>query len=124
MGLDMSIVMVKNRKQVQEEGFWDTCHTGFVTDEDGCIDFTQPSEVYYARKFWALYTPLARRLDIENGEYSEPLTKDDLEFMINIATHEQDYFGGFDTVPKLCELLYYYDEIKEHGMVLLFEGNF
>ena len=120
----MSIIMCKNRKEVHDPNFWNNVHTGFVTDEYGDIDFTQPAEVYYARKFWGLYTPLSRRLSIENGEYSDPLTKEDIEFMINIATHEPDYFNGFNTVPMLCEILRYYDEIKDHGMILLFEGNY
>lgn len=124
IGLDVRIVMVKNRKQVEQEGFWDICRTGWVEDADGRIDFSAPSEVYYARKFWDLYTPVARALNLENGEYSQPLTEEDVEFILNIASHNKDNFGGFNTVPQLCEILDRYEEIKENGMVLLFEGDF
>lgn len=124
MGLDIRIVMAKNRKQVEQEGFWNICQTGWVKNEDGEIDFTAPAEVYYARKFWSLYTPVARALNLENGEYSQPLTEEDIEFILNIAIHNRDYFDGFNTVPQLCEILANYDKITEHGMVLLFEGDF
>lgn len=124
MGLDIRILCVRNRKHVDIKEFWETCHTGWVKDEDGLIDFTQPSELYYARKFWDLYEPVARRLRLENGEYSEPLTREDLEFMIDIATHNPDYWDSFNSVSTLCEILYHYDEIKDAGMVLLFEGDY
>lgn len=124
MGLDIRIVMAKNRKQVEEESFWDICKTGWVRDENECIDFSQPCEVYYARKFWNLYSPMARRLKIDNSEYSQPLTKEDIEEMIYIATHNRDYFDSFNTVPALCEILYNYDEATDNGMIFLFEGDY
>ena len=52
MGLDIHIVAAKNRKQVEQENFWNICKSGWVKDEEGNIDFSQPSELYYARKFW------------------------------------------------------------------------
>lgn len=124
MGLDLRIVMVRNRKQVKEVDFWNLCRTGWVKDENDVIDFSQSCEVYYARKFWDLYAPVARHLHLDNGEFSEPLSREDIEFMIDIATHNPDYWGSFDSVPTLCEILYHYDEIKEAGMILLFEGDY
>ena len=124
MGLDMRIVMCKNKKQIETEEFWETCHTGWIKDENGIIDFSQPSELYYARKFWDLYSPMARILRVDNGEYSDPLTREDLEQMIDIAVHNPDYWDYFNSVPVLCEILYHYDEIKDAGMVLLFEGDY
>ena len=124
MGLDLRIVMCKNHKQIEDDGFWNTCCTGWIKNEFDEIDYTQPSELYYARKFWDLYTPTARRLHLDNGEFSEPLTREDLEFMINIATHNPDYWDSFNTVPTLCEILYHYNDIKDAGMVLLFEGDY
>lgn len=122
MGLDMRIVLCKNRNQVREEGFWNICQTGWVEDEEN--GGWKPSEVVYWRKFWSLYTPLARRLSLENGQWSLPLTKDDIEFMIDIATHNRDYWDSFNSVPALCEILDRYDEITEKGYVLLFEGDY
>ena len=48
----------------------------------------------------------------------------DIEFMIDIATHNRDYWDKFDSVPKLCEILANYDEATENGMVFLFEGDY
>lgn len=124
MGLDIHIYMVRNRAQVKDINFIDNLHTGWVKNKDGIIDFNQPTEIYYARKFWDLYTPAAQYFNIENGEFSEPLTRDDLEYLIDIAVHNPDYWDSFDSVPALCEILYHYDEIKDAGMILLFEGDY
>ncbi len=124
MGLDIYIIMARNKQQIEQDGFWDKCHTGWVRNEDNIIDFTIPTEVYYARKFWDLYTPMCRRLDLDNGDWSGPLTKEDIEYMIDLATHNKDYFYSFDTVPMLCEILYNYDAATEAGMVFLFSGNY
>ena len=124
IGLDVTIYMAKNRKQVLDEKFYQICKTGWVENEYGEIDFEQPCEVYYARKFWDLYEPMCVRLDLGNGEFSQPLTKDDIEEMIKIATHNPDYFGEFETVPALCKILQHYDEATAHGMVFIFEGDY
>ena len=124
MGLDVYVVMAKNRKQVERVDFWNDCHSGWVKKDEYTIDFTVPTEVYYARKFWDLYSPMSRRLKLENGEWSGPLTKDDIEEMIYIATHNKDYFGTFDTVTDLCEILHNYDAATDAGMVFLFSGNY
>lgn len=124
MGLDIYIYMVKNRKQLEQEDFWKECKTGWVENEDGMVDYEQPCEVYYARKFWDLYTPMCVRLDLNNCEYSQPLSKEDIEEMIDIATHTRDYFGHFDTVIQLCEILDRYDEAASHGMVFIFGGDY
>lgn len=34
---------------------------------------------------------------------------------INIATHNEDYFGGFETVPHLCEILRDFEGTEEDG---------
>ena len=124
MGLDVRIVSVRNTKQVEDKEFWNNCKSGWVKDENNDIDFSQPSELYYARKFWDLFEPLAYRLHLNNGEFSAPLTREDLEYIIEVATHNPDYWDGFGSVPRLCEILYHYDEIKDAGMVLLFEGDY
>ena len=124
MGLDVNIIMCRNRKQLLDEHFWDNCPSGWQKDIYGEIDFSKPCQVYYARKFWRLYTPMCRRLQLENGEYSQPLTKDDIEDMIMIATHERDYFDSFNTIPALCEILDNYDQATDAGMVFIFEGDF
>lgn len=125
MGLDVHIYMVRNRKQILEDDFYDKCRTGWAKDKaTDEINFTQPSIVYYAREFWDLYEVAAERFNIHNDEFSAPLTKKDIEFLIDVAVHHPDYFDEFDTVPRLCEILYHYDEIKDAGMILLFKGDY
>lgn len=124
MGLDIRIVMVKNEQQIKHENFWDICKSGWIINEDDIIDYSQPCEVYYARKFWPFWVMMSNILHIDNGEFSEPLTKENIETMINIATHYRDYWGNFNSVPLLCEILDRYDEATKNGMIFLFEGDY
>ena len=124
MGLDVHIIMAKNRKQLEYDEFWNTCTSDWVRDEDGCIDYSQPAIVYYARKFWDLYSPMCRHLKIDNCEYSGPLSKQDIEKMIDIATHKRDYFDGFNGLPRLCELYQLYDELQANGLNLYFWNSY
>ena len=52
------------------------------------------------------------------------LRKIDLEEMIDIATHTPDYFDSFDSVPKLCEILYHFDEDAKNGWHYYFEFDY
>lgn len=72
-------------------------------------------EVYYARKFWTLIQE-ASFLDVEEdcGSYIE-LSRKNIEELIYIATHHEDYFESFDTVPRLCRILADFDEAQEEG---------
>lgn len=72
-------------------------------------------EVYYARKFWTLIQE-ASFLDVEEdcGSYIE-LSRKNIEELIYIATHHEDYFEGFDTVPRLCRILADFNEAEEEG---------
>ena len=44
--------------------------------------------------------------------------------MIDIATHTPDYFGGFESVPKLCEILYNFDEAEANGWHYYFNFDY
>lgn len=127
MGLDVRIVTAKNKKQVETDEFWNTCHSGWVetVDEEGyeVIDYSHPSEVYYARKFWDLYEPMSRRLEIGNGEFAQ-LEREDVEYALDIACHTRDYFDGFKSVPQLCEILDNWDRVEASGLRFFFEGDF
>ena len=52
------------------------------------------------------------------------VSKDDLEEILNIASHNPDYFGTFNTVPAICEVLHYYEAARSHGMSFFFEGDY
>ena len=84
MGLDVRIVMAKNLKQIKNDNFWSTCFSGWKQDQEtGIILYDEPCEVCYWRNFWSLYSPVARKLKLENGEYGM-LTKDDIEDILYI----------------------------------------
>jgi len=100
MGLDINIYRARNHKVFSNEDWY---NSDAVT------------EVYYARKFWTLIEQ-ASFLNVNDdcGEFIE-LSRENVEELINIATHNADYFDGFTTVPKLCEILRHFDEDEEEG---------
>ena len=100
MGLDVNIYRARNHKVFKDEKWYDS---------------EAVTEVYYARKFWALIEN-ASFLDVKDdcGAFIE-LSRENVEELITIATHNADYFDGFETVPKLCEILRNFDENEENG---------
>jgi hypothetical protein len=100
MGLDINIYRARNRQVFKDEKWYES---------------TAVTGVYYARKFWGLIE-YASFLDVKDdcGEFIE-LSRENIEELINIATHNADYFGGFETVPQLCEILHNFDENEENG---------
>ena len=100
MGLDVNIYRARNHQVFKTEKWYDS---------------KAVTEAYYARKFWALIEQ-ASFLNVKDdcGEFIE-LSRENVEELINIATHNADYFDGFETVPKLCEILRHFEEDEENG---------
>lgn len=100
MGLDVGIYRARNHKVFDTEDWYDT---------------PAVEEVYYARKFWKLIED-ASFINVQDdcGEYIE-LSRENIEELIEIATHHEDYFGGFETVPSLCRILADFDTTEEEG---------
>lgn len=85
-------------------------------------DIVERVELCYWRKFWDLHYALGLYGDDDYG-IDVPMTKDDVERALNFAIHNEDYFGGFETVPRLCELLSDYDELKRHGWDIVYNAD-
>ena len=79
-------------------------------------------ELCYWRKFWDLHDALGLYGAEDYGD-DVPMTKEDVERAIDFATHNEDYFGGFDSVPQLCELLRDYDTYKKDGWDIVYNAN-
>lgn len=79
-------------------------------------------ELCYWRKFWGLHYELGL---YGTGDYGNdiPMTKEDVCRAIEFAIRNEDYFGGFNSVPKLCELLREYDGYKEDGWDIVYNAN-
>lgn len=105
MGLDMYI---------------DKCRKPIIKD-NGRRDYEERVEMCYWRKFWDLMA----EIDYGNDDYGQDvrLTKDDIERILQFVTHNRDYFGGFENVEQVCELLDQWDELEEEGWVINFNAN-
>lgn len=105
MGLDMCI---------------DRCRKPFIR-EDGRRDYEERVEMCYWRKFWALL----HILDYEEGDAGKDvrLRKEDVEKILDFVSHNRDYWGGFQSVEKVCELLDQWDELEENGWVINFNAG-
>lgn len=100
IGLDIYIYKAKNRRVFKTEGWYNS---------------DKVTEVYYARKFWALIQE-ASFINVERdcGEFIR-LTRENVEELLDIATHNKDYFDGFSTVPALCTILQKFEQIEDEG---------
>lgn len=104
MGLDMYIDARRNVKTPQEER----------------------KEVAYWRKFWDLQNHIVEitGAKVDNGEVPDTkLTKEDLEDIIHFCCYNRDYFDGFTSVPKLCELWQQWDDMTADGWTFWYNGN-
>lgn len=112
MGMDAYIFKAKTKKAFKEPNWYE--------DENPNV-----TEVWYSRKFWDLVQGVSFIKNIEKDacEYIQ-LRKIDIEEMIDIATHTPDYFGGFESVPKLCEILYNFDEDEANGWHYYFNFDY
>ena len=85
-------------------------------------DIVERHTVCYWRKFWDLHYELGLYSADDYGN-DVPVTKKDVERAIDFATRNEDYWGGFDSVPSLCELLFNFDEYKRQGYEIVYNAN-
>ena len=64
-------------------------------------------ELFYARKFWELlHASFVREYnDSKNSCYVEARinSEEDFDELIDIATHNRNYFGNYESVVGICE---------------------
>ena len=88
MGMDLYISRYKNRRTPNEIS----------------------EELYYARKFWNLLDASFVRGYQDDCYVCAPIyCRENMDELIQIAIREPDFFGSYQTVPKLCEIR---DEIE------------
>ena len=99
MGMDAYIYRAKSKKIFEDSNWYD-----------------KVEESWYARRFWEIVRNASFIDNVEDdaGEFIR-LRKKDIEEILNIAIHTEDYWGGFDSVPALCRILYDFDDDKENG---------
>lgn len=106
MGLDMYIDARRNIGTPQEER----------------------EEVMYWRKFWDLQNYIVEITDakVESAEgkvCDTKLTKEDLENIIHFCCYNRDYFDGFTSVPKLCNLWQKWEWYAAEGWTFWYNGD-
>ena len=125
MGLDMGLILTKKKSYIDNIDY-DDCpdydelmDNKFAYDEDNNFQWPDICYVWYARKFWDLVhgVPEINEWAREpNGYYR--VKKDVLKKMIEFYCFHQDYFDGFNGLPRLCELYRDYDEFTAQGLKL------
>ena len=101
MGLDIYIVKYNNKRTTNE------------TSE----------EVFYARKFWELLDASFLRGAAENCRINIPITKENVEELIQIAVENRDYFGEYNNIPKHCEVRDSFDYEENQKASYYFEAE-
>lgn len=123
MGMDMYLFRARNKKQFNEEGFWDKCIDLTSVEAWENDEFTSPALLWYGRKFWSLLENVFPEYDDKMyGEYVK-VDKETLEKMVDFACHHPNYFGTFNTVPELCQALHSYDEACKNGFSYFMESD-
>ena len=110
MGLDIAIYKARNKAVFTDDNWY---------NNDNVI------EVWYARKFWDLINNMSfiRNVQEDNGDFIQ-LTQDNIEEMIQFASHNQDYWDGFDTVPALCRIYHNFEDDAEEGWHYYFNYSY
>lgn len=78
-------------------------------------------ELIYWRKFYEVNAVLGYGDNMYGKDLS--LTKDEVKKILQVVTYNRDYFGGFDTVPAVCDLYDMYDDYKADGWQIVFNSN-
>lgn len=122
MGLDMGIIVAKNKKLVEETSPMDRLDLDEILDNEQFY-FTDTENNYpdifqgwYARKFWDMVHAvpvLEENVRIDN--YYFKIKKEDIKQMIEYYAFHRDYFDGFRGLADLCELYQRYDELTAGG---------
>lgn len=86
-------------------------------------EIIQRIEMCYWRKNWDLHYALPFKYGQEEYGKDVPLTKDDIEQILQFVVHNRDYFGGFQTVESVCEVLDQYDQLKDDGWDIVYNAN-
>lgn len=110
MGMDAYIFKARTKK---------------VFSTDDWYNSEAVTEVWYTRKYWDLINKLSfiKNTEEDSCQYIQ-LSKENIEEMIEVATHNPDYWGGFSTVPALCEILWNFDDDAEMGWHYYFEFDY
>lgn len=124
MGMDMNIMAARSIEELEDAingdwTSWDDIKSKY--DDTFCL-LDRPCEVWYARKFWDMMHKMSFLTNYECGVVIR-LTKNNLREMIDFYCYNCDYFGGFYSLPRLCELYQAYDSLEENGMNLYFEAD-
>ena len=81
-------------------------------------------ELYYARKFWNLLDASFIRGYQDDCIVTAPIRgSEDMNELIQIAVREPDYFGGYSTVEKLCEIRDEIDSEIKNGWSYYLEAD-
>ena len=117
MGMDAYLFAAHSKKELMSSDFWSNASLDIEND------WTHIGEKWYARKWYDMLHFLEAECfkePYECGEYIL-MEKENIEKMLQYAIHHTDYFDSFQTVEKLCNILYHWDELQEAGLQIYWE---
>lgn len=81
-------------------------------------------ELFYARKFWELLdAKFVDRADLNSYIETPIMKEEELEELIDIAVHNRNYFGTYDSIPQLCEIRDGFQTGRAEGYSYVLEAN-
>lgn len=129
MGLDMTITKAWHVKRNPDKKWRYDYEIAPKLDfeiEEKLLDI---NEIYW-RKFWDLHREIwnhhSNDLDEANSDNGVDiiLTKQDMEDILYVASHELDYFGNFSYLQELATILYYWDAYAAQGIKWIYNGGY
>lgn len=110
MGLDIAVYRARNRA---------------VFKDDRWYDNENITEAWYSRKFWDLIHNMSfiKNIDDDCGEFIQ-LSHDNIEEMLQYASHHPDYWGEFNSVPALCKIYNDFENDAEDGWHYYFNYSY
>ena len=132
MGMDLGITAAKSIELVTDDKWGDHYDYSEIHDNDLFYDdygafkwpTDSPIDMWYARKFYDLLDDVPELKESYQKPYVIRLKKETLKKMIECYSFTPDYFGGFNGLPRLCELYQMYDELQANGLNLYFWNSY
>ena len=120
MGMDSYLFVAHSKKELQSPDFWKNVSNFEITEE---LPRNPIGEWWYARKFYSAHEYVQQNLlhgEYECGDFV-PMSYEMVNRLLQYCCKHRDYFGGFNTITALCELVDHWGELEARGLKVFYE---